>query len=453
VAKYKHCLAGAYGVPSIEMFKSLIGFYGVEASIPEEGTLNLMQLSLTSHYDNNAFDKIKELLHAGASINARVDEEYQNTILHYLIALEHNVPIVLKMIDFIESKMPYSSQHEKQTWNFDYTLQDKFGKTPLLLAVGLDETEVVEKLLKYATGKNRKNVGLNIPDAKGRTPCMIAVALGHLDILKQLIKAGANLYLKDKQGRDLMWYANAPLNEIRNILESLSIHPDRIASQNHSYLYSSTREAFPIVLVERQTKQEHLLLLSREEPYYSLLKIALKASLNNKDPELNYHYLSEQVESFLNKPGESILELKMKNQCETRRHIQETLFRFACAFGDLENIEKICEHKDFNLKSCDHLNRTGMHYTVMTKEILQVLIKSTGFSFSVEDCLKNHPKVFEYLINKNTNLLDSKNVNGNTPLNLLQRDVNSDDIDTCEQAQIMLDILKDNNLLPSGYSF
>lgn len=446
-AKYKHCLAGAYGVPSIEVFTSLLEIYGVEASIPEGDTLNLIQLSLTSHYDNTALDKIKALFLAGANINARIDEAYQNTVMHYIIALEHNIPIVIKFIDFIENIMPKISQCKEKSWDFDYTIQDKFGKTSLLLAVGLNATQVVEKLLKNVLEKNKKDIGLNIPDVEGRTPCMIAAALGHLDILKQLIKAGADCYVKDKQGRDLMWYANAPGEELSNILKSVSVHPDRIACVNNSYLYSSTREAFPVVLVEENTKKEHLLLLSRQEPHFSLLKIALKASLNNSDPELKPHYLMGQAESFLNKPCDSILQFKMKNQPETRRYVQEVLFRLACAFGDLERVEKIGAEKYFNLASCDQFNRTAMHYAVMTKKLVQNLTKSTSYFRSVEDCLKNHAKVFEYLINKNSTLLESKNVNGNTPLDLLQRDVNDDDKDNREQAQLMLDLLKENSLL------
>lgn len=432
-AAYKHYLAGgAYSIPTLEIFKLILEIYGVEATIPNGNTLDLITLILTSHYDHTSLDKVKALLLAGVNINARIDTEYQNTILHYLIALEHGVGIVIKLIDFVE----------KNASNLDYTLQDRFGKTPLLLAVGLNVSEVVNKLLKDVLGENKKNIGLDLPDNEGRTPCMIAAALGHLDILQRLIEAGANCYLRDNQGRDLTWYTHASPDEIKSILSGLSIQPDRDVSQNHSYLYSLTREAYPLLLVEQQSGHKQLLLLSQKEPYCKQLEIALEASKSKKDPKINYDYLKQQIDSMLvNKSKMSVLDQKITNQLETRRYVQEVLFRFACAFGDLETVERIGAEKSFNFISCDHLSRTAMHYAVMTKKLLGNLIKSIGYPGSVEDCIRRHSKVLEYLIHKNNGLLYSENKNRNTPLSLLQRDVNSDDADTRQQAQIMLDLL------------
>jgi hypothetical protein len=57
--------------------------------------------------------------------------------------------------------------------------------------------------------------------------------------------------------------------------------------------------------------------------------------------------------------------------------------------------------------------------------------------------LKVHPKVFEYLINKNKDLLDIKNIKDNTPRLLLQRDITNEDKNTQEQAQIMFNLMED----------
>lgn len=437
-AKYKHYLQGVYGIPSLKTVKELLDIFGADAYTPEGNTPSVIGMTLTSNFNHEAFEKIKAIIDAGGNINARIDDAYQNTELHYLIALEHHTAIVTQFIDQIEN----------HKWPIDYTIQDKYGKTPLMLAVGLNNKVVVTQLIKKALGENKKDIGLNVADTYGRTPCMIAAALGHIELLEQLIQAGAQIYNKDKQGRDLLWYAQAPNDELRSIIEFFSIHPDRIASQNHSYLYSSTPEALPTILVDEQTKESHLLILSREEPHFSLLKIALKAALNSNDPELNYHYLRKQIEPFLNTAGKSILQTKISQQEETRRYIKEVLFRFACAFGDLELVEKIGAEQDFNSASCDHLNRTAMHYAVMTKKLVQEQIQTRGYSCSAEACLNGHPKVLEYLINKNSALLECKNVNGNTPLSLLQRDVNDVNPLTQQQAQKMLDLLEEHQLLP-----
>ena len=160
-----------------------------------------------------------------------------------------------------------------------------------------------------------------------------------------------------------------------------------------------------------------------------------------------------QTSSFLNKPVISILQNKMKNQCETRRYIKEVLFRFACAFGDMDFIQRIGAENEFDVMSCDHLNRTAMHYAVMTKRILHSLINSTSYSKSAEECMKGHPGVFDYLINQNTDLLDSKNISGNTPRFLLQRDITNEDKDTQEQAKIMLSQLEQHDLSTNLQTF
>ena len=97
--------------------------------------------------------------------------------------------------------------------------------------------------------------------------------------------------------------------------------------------------------------------------------------------------------------------------------------------------------QDFNLLNRDHLNRTALHYAVMTLKLVRPLVHAMGYPQTAEDCLKKHPLVFSYLVSLNSMLLESKNANGNTPESLLQRDITSEDIDTREQAQLMLNQL------------
>ncbi|MGL5742983.1 MAG: ankyrin repeat domain-containing protein [Legionella sp.] len=81
----------------------------------------------------------------------------------------------------------------------DYTRRDKQGKTPLMLAVGLEKDIIVHQLLDMYKEKGL-DVGINQPDNKGRTPAMVAAALGNKEALSALINAGANLSLLDGEG-------------------------------------------------------------------------------------------------------------------------------------------------------------------------------------------------------------------------------------------------------------
>ncbi len=75
--------------------------------------------------------------------------------------------------------------------------KDKFGFTPLHLAVRINDIKIVEELLKY-------KVEVNTKDNFGDTPLIESARINNMEILKLLICKGANKDEKNNQGQNVM---------------------------------------------------------------------------------------------------------------------------------------------------------------------------------------------------------------------------------------------------------
>mgnify|MGYP000276209955 CR=1 FL=1 len=81
----------------------------------------------------------------------------------------------------------------------DIEVSDKYGETPLLLAVDgeivMENPEVIDALLKAGADVNAK-------DVDGRTPLSRAVEFSaNPEVIEALLKVGANARAKDKEGK------------------------------------------------------------------------------------------------------------------------------------------------------------------------------------------------------------------------------------------------------------
>ena len=90
-------------------------------------------------------------------------------------------------------------------------ISDSDGRTPILWAAWLGNTEVVKVL-----GAARADV--NIPDEDGDTPIMLAAYGGHTDVVKILLGQHANLSVSDKKGVSAIDYAAKADEKISNLL-------------------------------------------------------------------------------------------------------------------------------------------------------------------------------------------------------------------------------------------
>jgi len=506
-AEYQHIFLGGMMAPGdtlqncveIEMssvlIKPIVNLFGLKAITYPYGKKTFLSWCWTgknySGYPKSS-DKIaaqkedtKSILSVGADINERMDS-YDNTLLHYLTALEFGNNQAVELIE-ISEKLSGLSKQTKNNSKIDYTLQDQFGKTVLFLACGLGSTKIIDKLFLLKKEKPLLDIGLDIKDSFGRTPAMIAAALGHKETLEKLILAGCNLDAKDKEGRDINWYRNAPESEVRKILEFLSVNPDRAVGLHTSYLPSNDSEKSPFILIDQQNN-EYDVILSPKEPYYTRLRqacqyICKNRSDNPKSP-FNFKFFIKEIAKFLdartdgseklapyvthyNNPiasekifkimaplvsGEllpipTITEKSMENQLTSRvlidQKMKEAQLRMACALGDIETVKKLVLEENVNVNATDLYNRSALHFVVMGENLVQDMLKSKP-SYAIQNaqlCMSNHVHILKILLQNNGNI-HLQNLNNNSAMSILTRDSYKEGI-TGKAALEMLQLVKD----------
>ena len=246
-AEYKFLLQ-RHTQDSVGTICKILLIFSAEATHVSHPQYNLFNL----FDDPNIWIKLKLFLQAGVNINQIIDDVFQNTLLHYFLALEFEAGAV-RLMDEVEQ---YHREYPASS-TIDYTKADKYGKTPLLMAIGLGLSDFFDALIK------KQNIGINQPDRMGRTPSMIAAALGRDKMLSILLGLGVDLSLVDNDGHDIHWYATAPLDQVKEILMQYSVHPDRsLCASGQSYLYSEPQTGIPWVLRHKETGKEQLIVLS-----------------------------------------------------------------------------------------------------------------------------------------------------------------------------------------------
>lgn len=89
-----------------------------------------------------------------------------------------------------------------------------FGKTPLTVAVGKGDIEIVKKFIEYGADVNQKS-------EDDMTPLMIAARYNRVEIIKLLIANGARTYEKNEKGYTALKYA-----QLSNATEAIAILKD-----------------------------------------------------------------------------------------------------------------------------------------------------------------------------------------------------------------------------------
>nr|WP_294788710.1 ankyrin repeat domain-containing protein [uncultured Flavobacterium sp.] len=89
-----------------------------------------------------------------------------------------------------------------------------FGKTPLTVAVGKGDIEIVKKFIEYGADVNQKS-------EDDMTPLMIAARYNRVEIIKLLIANGARTYEKNEKGYTALKYA-----QLSNAAEAIAILKD-----------------------------------------------------------------------------------------------------------------------------------------------------------------------------------------------------------------------------------
>lgn len=112
--------------------------------------------------------------------------------------------------------------------NVDVNKKNKDGKTPLIFAAGLNNSEALNLLLK-------KGASIGTQDAQGKTALHYAVQVNAEDITNKLIESGASIGQKDKDNKTPLDYSQVN-TQIKKTLEN---HQKAI-EQNNDIFYALT---------------------------------------------------------------------------------------------------------------------------------------------------------------------------------------------------------------------
>ena len=89
-----------------------------------------------------------------------------------------------------------------------------YRKTPLTVAVGKGDIEIVKKFIEYGADVNQKS-------EDDMTPLMIAARYNRVEIIKLLIANGARTYEKNEKGYTALKYA-----QLSNATDAIAILKD-----------------------------------------------------------------------------------------------------------------------------------------------------------------------------------------------------------------------------------
>ncbi len=222
-ADYSHFFVTLQG--SLDQIKALVSA-GADINIHYHYSTVLNAVLLRS----NKKEWFTFLFQHGANINYCEKIYDHGTALHVMIANEN----FDDCIDLIRLNRQYAAI------KIDYQTKDNEGKSPLIIAAKMMSLEIVQELLKDGASS------IDLQDNEGRSALHYACALGQTKMVELLIKAGANTNIKDPQGRGIIHYALLPKSEIRKILLSIHLDPDRNSNADRNAFYSGAGAALSI---------------------------------------------------------------------------------------------------------------------------------------------------------------------------------------------------------------
>lgn len=152
--------------------------------------------------ENNRRRMTRMLLKRGADPN--IPDRYRRTCLH--IAVESCAPKNDRSA--VDSRAPTNGRSMEMVkillgHNADPNIRDNTDKTPLYLASGLGNVQVVDQLLQFGADVNGRGVF-------DETPLIAAVKHHHIHIVRKLVASGADASLRDKHRKDAFYYATGP---------------------------------------------------------------------------------------------------------------------------------------------------------------------------------------------------------------------------------------------------
>lgn len=217
---------------SFERLSWLINSRGVDPHFNKNGYNALHAAVVTPSRMNDRFEL---LLSVGVDVNG-IDgnDTFLNTPLHTLIANE-NDDGAISLIKIA---------HEKGV-NIDFNRQDANGVSILCLAIKCRLIKLAKFLLQ---NYQEFEIDLDLSDMLGMAPIHYACALGLTDLVELLLECGAT-QTDNHDGQSLLDICDDEEDVIREILESVSISPDRDENADLNNFHDRSRQSCFMLMI------------------------------------------------------------------------------------------------------------------------------------------------------------------------------------------------------------
>jgi ankyrin repeat protein len=282
---------------------------------------------------NGDLESVKELINAGADVDANNDE------------YGHGGGVTGKKALMEASRKGHLEiVKELIVAGADVNAKDSSGFTALMFASEGGKLETIKELINNGADVNQKapwgSSPVIIASERLYSSLMLASAGGHLESVKELIRAGADVNFKDNPGPSALIVASS-YNHLEVVKELIRAGANINAKDSKGYtslMWASRLEYFKIV--RELINAGALAKLSLEDE--SKLKNGLKVNIENCD------LVNNKIQATLQEVGSGgFIEILVTDQ---------TKFYDTCVYGDdsWKLSYDYYSFKDFCLRSCSH---------------------------------------------------------------------------------------------------
>ncbi len=309
--------------------------------------------------------------------------------------------------------------------------EDKYGYTPLHIAVSKQNADIIDALLN-------KNANVNAGDKTGETPLHIAVLMKNSDIVKKLLEKGAIVDVLDRDNRTPLHHAVSTNNSenVKMLLEkgaSVKVldkdgeTPLHMASKNkNDDIITQLLDKGAQVNLKDSVGKSVLDYYGDEGPSKDLLmkKEAEENEQLEKQREADKH--KQILTNELND-----LSTKQENEAKKLKNLEESLTSGIGTLTGAKQNNKPNEFLENSMKNTLLRSAIESNYDTKTVEILlknvsDVNVRDSSYNTLLHVAVKTQNSEIVKLLLDHGAIVDVTNIIGNTPLHMAVSQKNSE---------------------------
>ena len=265
-------------------------------------------------------------------------------------------------------------------YNASTNVQDKYGKTPLIIACDYDSYDMAKILLEY-------NADVNLSDHRKKTPLMHAVEERNTEIIELLLKYKPDLTLKNESGKtalDIAYSRNNYVKEITDLIKESS-------SREIQFLYAAAENNADKVLK------------------YIAEGIDINNTIDESDDSIGSNALLLASEFY----HKEIIKILLEHNADVnfKNHLNKTALEYVSSNDDNFDIALEFIKRGADVNALDNENAAPLMYAASynAKKILNLLIENnadiniqskSGYTALILAALNNNLDIVKILIEK-----------------------------------------------------